>query len=154
MRSPAARSAVMAYGLQIILACASASSETSIPRTSATTRMNMKTLSGMVSILTIRISGGMSASSGDRCASSMSILVSKRMYAHFMAKSSDAFCKLTPRFLISESAASRSSAASARMILASESRVSVSSSLVCPKSITDRVLPSGPTSKLPGCGSL
>ena len=84
----------------------------------------------------------------------MSMRVSKRMYAHFMANSSDAFFKSTPSSRISESAASRSSAASARVILASDSRVSVSSSLVCPKSITDSVRPSGPTSRLPGCGSL
>ena len=61
--------------------------------------MNMKTVSGMVSIFTNRISGGMSASSGLKCASSMSMRVSNRMYAHVIAKLSLAFVRFKPRLL-------------------------------------------------------
>ena len=80
MRSPAARSAAMAYGRQIIRAWTSrALSEMSMPRISATTRMSMKISSGMVSSFTRRISGGTCASSGERCASIRSMRVSNKM---------------------------------------------------------------------------
>ena len=68
--------------------------------------MNMKTVSGMVSIFTNRISGGMSASSGLKCASSMSMRVSNRMYAHVIAKSSLAFVRFKPRLLSEKTTAS------------------------------------------------
>mmetsp|Transcript_46116 Transcript_46116/g.73864 ORF Transcript_46116/g.73864 Transcript_46116/m.73864 type:complete len:241 (+) Transcript_46116:701-1423(+) len=77
--SPASRNAAMAYGLQIILAWTSVSRDTRMPRMSATTRISMKSSSGMVLMLTTRMSSGRSASSGDTCASSKSIRVSKRM---------------------------------------------------------------------------
>jgi hypothetical protein len=41
----------------------------------------------------------MSASSGLKCASSMSMRVSNRMYAHVIAKSSLAFVRFKPRLL-------------------------------------------------------
>ena len=79
-RSPAARSAAMAKGRQIRRALtSSALRETSIPRISATTRMSMKSSSGIVSIFTRRISGGTTASNGLRCASTRSMRVSNKM---------------------------------------------------------------------------
>jgi hypothetical protein len=63
----------------------------SIPRIRATTRTSMNVSSGIVSIFTARISGGMSASSGLRCASSMSMRVSKRTYSTTSANRDDTF---------------------------------------------------------------
>ena len=54
-------------------------SEMSIPRISATTRMSMKMSSGIVSSFTSRISGGTTASRGERCASIRSMRVSNKM---------------------------------------------------------------------------
>ena len=78
-RSFAFRSAARAYGRQIMRACTSVSSEMSIPRINATTRISMKSSSGMVSMRTTRISGGMFESSGETCASIMSMRVSNKM---------------------------------------------------------------------------